>query len=258
MNFFKEIFDYRQMIFSLVHKDLRGRYLGTLLGFLWTFVNPLLQLLVYNLIFSVVFRNGIERFYLFLFIGLVPWMFFSSCVVGGSTSVISASSMVTKIYFPREVLPIAYVTSSFVNMLLCFIVVFLIVFISGISFNIAVWIYLPLVMIIEYVMGLGVAMIVSSLTVYFRDLEHILGILTMAWMYLTPILYTFDTVPEGIRRILSLNPMKPVIEAYQSILYYAKAPELDTMIQAVFFGVVMVFIGFIIFNLLKRKFAEEL
>lgn len=129
----KELYDYRQMIFSLVKKDLRGRYKGSALGFLWTFLNPLLQLVVYSIVFSTIFRNNIEKFYLYLFIGLLPWMFFSSSLTVGSVSVISSKDMVKKIYFPREVLPIAYVTSSFVNMLLCFLVVFIVMIIGGID-----------------------------------------------------------------------------------------------------------------------------
>ena len=109
------------MIFSLVKKDLRGRYKGSVLGFLWTFINPLLQLVVFTLVFSVIMKAGYEQYYMFLFVALVPWMFFASSVQDGSTSILREKDMVKKIYFPREVLPIATVTSGFVNMLLTFI-----------------------------------------------------------------------------------------------------------------------------------------
>ena len=115
MKALKEIYDYREMIHSLVRKELRGRYKGSALGFLWTFINPLLQLLVYTLVFSVIMRAGIDQYYIFLFVALVPWMFFSSALTGGASCVITSQDMVKKIYFPREVLPIAYVNSSFVN-----------------------------------------------------------------------------------------------------------------------------------------------
>ncbi len=109
------------MIFSLVHKELRGKYKASVLGFAWTFVNPLLQLAVYTLVFSTILRADIKDYYIFLFVALVPWMFFNSSIVGGSTKVsLIRGDMVKKIYFPREVLPIAYVTSAFVNMILVF------------------------------------------------------------------------------------------------------------------------------------------
>ena len=132
MKHLREIYDYRQMIFSLVRKELRGRYKGSALGFLWTFINPLLQLCVYTFI---VMPNNIDKFYLYLFVGLIPWLFFSGSLTGGAASIINQKDMVKKIYFPREVMPIAYVTSNFVNMLLCFVVIFAVVIVSGVGIN---------------------------------------------------------------------------------------------------------------------------
>ena len=266
----KELYDYRQMIFSLVKKDLRGRYKGSALGFLWTFLNPLLQLVVYSIVFSTIFRNNIEKFYLYLFIGLLPWMFFSSSLTVGSVSVISSKDMVKKIYFPREVLPIAYVTSSFVNMLLCFLVVFIVMIIGGIdpnsTFHWTVLLYLPIVMIVEYVLALGFAMLASALTVYFRDLEHILGIITMAWMYATPILYDVSMIQNilvekgmgNLMHLYMLNPMTPIIVAYHQILYYGQAPDLSTLLSAVVLGLFFLILGYLVFRKLQRGFAEEL
>ena len=131
MRTLKELYQYREMIFSLVRKDLRGRYKGSALGFLWTFLNPLLQLVVYTIVFSTFFPTNIDQFYIFLFIGLVPWLFFNTSLVGGSTSVVTQENLIKKIYFPRQVLPISYVTSAFVNMLLTFIVIFAVLLISG-------------------------------------------------------------------------------------------------------------------------------
>ena len=125
MQHIKELYEYREMIISLVRKDLRGRYKGSVLGFLWTFVNPLLQLIVYTIVFSIIMRASYEQFYLFLFVALVPWMFFSSSVTDGAASILKEKDMVKKIYFPREVLPISTVTSAFVNMILTFVVVFM-------------------------------------------------------------------------------------------------------------------------------------
>ena len=266
----KELYDYRQMIFSLVKKDLRGRYKGSALGFLWTFLNPLLQLVVYSIVFSTIFRNNIEKFYLYLFIGLLPWMFFSSSLTVGSVSVISSKDMVKKIYFPREVLPIAYVTSSFVNMLLCFLVVFVVMIVGGIdpnsTFHWTALLYLPIVMIVEYVLALGFALLASALTVYFRDLEHILGIITMAWMYATPILYDVSMIQNilvekgmgNLMHLYMLNPMTPIIVAYHQILYYGQAPDLSTLLSAVVLGLFFLILGYLVFRKLQRGFAEEL
>lgn len=255
---FKELYDYRQMIFSLVKKELRGRYKGSVLGFMWTFINPLLQLLVYTFVFSVILGSPIDRYYLYLFVGLVPWLFFSGSMTGGAACIVNQKDMVKKIYFPREVMPISYVASGFVNMLLCFIVIFAVILVTGAGINSITLLYLPVIMIVEFVMALGGAMLTSALTVYFRDLEYILGILMMAWMYFTPVVYTMEQVPEEVRFLFNFNPMTHVINAYRDVLYWKQIPELSTLIWGFALGMIVLVIGTISFNKLQKGFAEEL
>ena len=253
-----EIYKYREMILSLVRRDLRGRYKASFLGFLWTFINPFLQLVVYTMVFSVIMRSGIEKYYLFLFVALIPWIFFSASVSAGAVSIVNQSSMVTKIYFPREILPISFVTSQFVNMLLSFIVVLLVVLFSGLGLA---WSLLPLlipIMLLEYCLALGIALIVSALTVYFRDLEYITGILVMAWQFLTPVMYSVDMVPERLRGVFMLNPMTSVIMAYRDILYYQKMPEMNTLLLSAGMAIGFLLLGAFVFGKLKKRFAEEL
>lgn len=258
MKTIQELYAYREMIFSLVRRDLKGRYKGSALGFLWTFINPLLQLGVYTLVFSVIMRNGIKDYYLFLFVALIPWIFFSTSLAGGSSCIWAQKDMVKKIYFPREVLPISFVTSQFVNMLLSLIVVFVVLIVSGKGLNPIALLYLPVIMLVEYLMALSVAMLSSAITVYLRDVEYILGIITMAWQFLSPVMYSVEQVPEKMLPLFNLNPMTPVIVAYRDILYYGEAPKLETLIHAVVFGVVVLIIGIVVFGKLKRHFVEEL
>lgn len=254
----KEIYNYREMIFSLIKRELRGKYKASVLGFVWTFLNPLFQMLVYTIVFSFIMRSGIEHFAIFLFVGLIPWNFFGVSVANGASCVVSQENLIKKIYFPRIVLPISFVTSMFINMLLTFIVIFAVLFFSGYGINPLAVCFLPLVMIIEYILSLGICMLVSALTVYFRDMEYILGIINMAWMYLTPILYTTEMVPEEFRTVFNLNPMTPVILAYQQILYHKQLPETGTLIHAGIVGFVILVIGIIVFERMQRKFVEEL
>lgn len=258
MSIYKELYEYREMIFSLVKRDLKGRYKGSVLGFLWTFLNPLLQLVVYTMVFSVIMRAGIKDYYLFLFVALVPWIFFSSSLTGGANCVWSQQDLVKKIYFPREVLPISFVTSQFVNMLLSFLVIFGVIIASGKGINFFAILYLPVIMIIEYILALGIAMIASAINVYLRDTEYILGIVAMAWQFLTPVMYSIDQAPEKIRFIFAFNPMTPVITAYRDILYYKEAPQLNTLISAVLCGLVILGMGLLVFGRLKKHFAEEM
>lgn len=258
MTTIKEIYAYREMIFSLVRRDLKGRYKGSVLGFLWTFINPLLQLGVYTMVFSVIMRSGIEDYYLFLFVALIPWIFFSTSLSGGSSCIWAQQDMVKKIYFPREVLPIAFVTSQFVNMLLSFLVVFAVLILSGKGLNPVALLSLPAVMAVEYVLCLSAAMLSSAVTVYLRDVEYILGIVTMAWQFLTPVMYGLDQVPQEITWVFNLNPMTPVIIAYRDILYYGVVPKMETLVRAIVFGVIVLLFGILVFGKLKRHFAEEL
>lgn len=254
----QEIYAYREMIASLVKRDLKGRYKGSVLGFLWTFINPLLQLVVYTMVFSVIMRSGIKDYYMFLFVALIPWLFFSTSFTGGANCVLNEQNMIQKIYFPREVLPIAYVTSQFVNMLLSFIVVFAVMLVMGYRFNPLALLCLPVIMIVEYILSLGFAMLMSAITVYFRDLGFLAGIIGMAWQFLTPVMYDIAMVPDELLWAFHLNPMTSVIVAYRDILYYAKVPEMNTLLSAILIGIAMLAIGWFTFDKLQRRFVEEL
>lgn len=253
---FKEIINYREMIINLVKKDLRGRYKGSVFGFLWTFINPLFQLLIYTLAFTYILDSGIEQYYLWLFVALIPWIFFSSSIVGGSTSIRASKDLVTKIYFPREVLPIAYVTSCFVNMLLTFIIIFITVIIAGRGIHLSICM-LPVVWIIEYILALGMAMFFSAITVYFRDMEHIMGIILQGWIYLTPVLFQIPDKAVA-KAIMTVNPMSPIILAYRDILYDGVFPSSERLLYSLGFALFFFFLGFFAFGRLKRHFAEEL
>lgn len=258
MSKLKEIFLYREMIASLVRKDLRGRYKGSVLGFFWTFLNPLMQLLVYSLVFSIIVRVEVEKYYLFLFVALIPWIFFSSALTSGSSVILAQKDMVKKIYFPREVLPIAHALTNFINMLFSFIVVFIVIIFSGVDINFLALMYLPLIMIIEFTLVLGITFLTSSITVYLRDLEHIMTILNMLWMYLTPILYSITMIPAVYLPYIQLNPMTAVIVAYRDILYYAQVPMMGTLLNAVLMALTVLIVGYLVFTKIQRYFAEEL
>ncbi|MCI8962654.1 MAG: ABC transporter permease [Eubacterium sp.] len=258
MNTLREIYEYRTMIVSLIRRDLRGRYKGSALGFAWTFLNPLLQLGVYTVVFSIIMRAGIEDYYLFLFVALIPWLFFSTSVSAGASCVMAQKEMVKKIYFPREVLPIAHVTCQLVNMLLSFVVVFAVLLLSGKGISLQALLYLPIVIVAEYFLAISITMIVSAVTVYLRDLEHVLVILTMAWQFLTPVMYSIDMVPEELRSIFNINPMTPIIVAYRDILYYKRLPEIGNLLHGFVLSTILLVIGWLVFGRLKKHFAEEM
>lgn len=257
MNGLKELYDYRDMLFNLVKKDLRTRYKGSFLGFLWTFVNPLLQLVVYTMVFSVIMRSGIEKYYIYLFVALVPWIFFATSLTASASSIIGNKDLIKKIYFPRLIIPMSVVNGAFMNMIFTMVVVFGALIVSGIGISRYI-IFLPIIMILEYLLALGISFIVSALNVYFRDLEHILGIVTMAWMYMTPILYDINMVPENLQSIFKLNPMTPIILAFRDVLYYKTMPDLSNMGLIFIWSIGFIIVGYALFQKLQKGFAEEL
>ena len=253
----QEIYEYREMIFSLVRRDLKGRYKNSLLGFLWTLLNPLLQLLIYTFAFSVVMPTGIDNYYMHLFVALIPWIFFSTCMTGGARAIIDQQDMVKKIYFPRQILPIAFVTSQFVNMLLSFVVVFFVLIISGMGIKANVVIVLPAVIIVQYILVLGIAFACSAISVYYRDMEQIFGILSVGLMYASPVVYSMEAVPQKFHIILNSNPMTVLIVAYRDILFYKQMPDMKGLFIVLLESLCIVIIGWCIFEKLQRRFVEE-
>lgn len=254
----KEIYDYKDMVVSLVKRELRGKYKGSVLGFLWTFINPLCQIIVYTVVFSVIVRNDLDQFYVYVITGMIPWVFFDTSLRMGSGCVRYQGDLLKKIYFPREVLPISVVTANFINMLLCFIIVFVVLIFSGRAINPLALFYLPFVMIVEYMITLGFVLVLSSCTVYFKDLEHITTVLLMIWIYGTPILYSTSTIPDSLLKLFKINPMTSIIESYHSILYWGDIPSAKYLAYALLWGVVSLMVGEFVFSKLSGKFAEEL
>lgn len=253
----KELYDYREMMYNLVKKDLRTRYKGSVLGFLWTFINPLLQLIIYTIVFSLIMRCNVDQFYIYLFIALIPWIFFTTALQGGATSIIYGKDLIKKVYFPRAIIPLSVVNAAFMNMLFSMVIVFAALLISGIGLSIYI-IFLPVVMAIEYLFALGLALIFAALTVYFRDLEHILGIVIMGWFYLTPIVYTMDMVPEELRGYYKFNPMTDIMAVYREILYYKQMPQLETLLGILMWSIIFIIVGYVLFQKLQKHFVEEL
>jgi len=257
MKIINEVYDYRTMLVSLVRKDLVTRYKGSVLGFIWTFINPLLQLIVYSLVFSVIMRINVDKYYIYLFVAFIPWFFISTSIMSGSSCILSNSNLVQKIYFPRIVIPLSTVIAAFVNMVLSMLVVFAALIFSGIGMS-GYIVALPIVMGIQFLFVLGLVLIFSAVNVYFRDLQHILEIVVMAWFYVTPIVYTPEMVPQDLNWLLKMNPMTGIVESYRNILYYKCLPNFSTLILALSVGVISTLIGVVVFQKLQRGFAEEL
>lgn len=249
---------FRNMIIELTHRELRSKYKGSALGFLWTYVNPLCQIIVYAFFFSMIFRSGIECFYLYLIVSMFPWNFFSMGTIQGLGSIRYQGDLIKKIYFPRQILPMVSVTVNLVNMLISFVIIYVVLLFSGWGIDWRLQWYLVPTILIEYIFVFGISLCLSAIEVYFRDVEHIMSVIMMVWMYVTPMFYSITTIPEVLIPIFKCNPMLYIIGLYQQILYYKCVPTGEYLVKACIISFIMLIVGMIVFNKLEKRFAEEL
>ena len=214
MNVFKGLYEYRELLKTSIKKDIRGRYKNSILGVFWSFLNPLLQLAVYAIVFPLIMKSDIPNYTVFVCCGLIPWTFFSTAISRTSFVMVENGNIIKKVYFPREILPISIVTSELVNFFISTIIILAFVIAYGMGFS---WyiVFYPVILIVQYVLLIGISLLVSSLTVYFRDLQHFIGILLQLLFYATPIVYGMDIIPVSFQWILKLNPMSYIIDGYR-------------------------------------------
>lgn len=257
MKFFKSLYEYRELLKTSISKDIRGKYKNSVLGILWSFLNPLLQIAVYAIVFPLIMRNNLPNYTVFLCCGLIPWNFFSSAISRTSFTMIENGNIIKKVYFPREVLPLSVVTSEAVNFIISTIII--LAFVLGYGMGISKFIiFYPLVLIVQYLLLIGISFIVSSITVYFRDLQHFISIILQLLFYATPIVYAPNTIPESFQWILKYNPMTYIINGYRDIFYYQQTPDIKALLMVLGICIAICLVGYIIFNKLQRRFAEEI
>ncbi len=257
MNIFKKIYNYRELLKTNVKKEIRGRYKNSILGIMWSFLNPLLQLAVYSIIFGALLAGGDKTYHIYICVALIPWTYFTTAITQSAFTVIGNADIIKKVYFPREILPISVVTSGAVNFVISTIIILAFVIFSGIGLS---WylVFYPFILLIQFILLLGISFIVSSVTVYFRDLEHIIGVILMAAFYATPIVYKLEQLPANLQIIMQLNPMTHLINAYRDIFYYHQMPNMQILCILLALSILLTVIGYFIFKKLQKGFAEEL
>lgn len=245
------------MLKNLVSKELRARYKGSFFGFLWTFFNPLFLLIVYSLVFSFVMRVETKNYAMFLFVGLLPWLFFASSLQMGASSIIANANLVKKIYFPRELIPLSIVLTNMINFVLSLVILIPALLVLNIDIKLSIIAYL-IILLIQFPLVLGFTLISSSLNVYFRDLEHIIGVALTGWFFLCPIIYPETMVPQSSYNLYFYgNPMTPLVIAYRDIFYNGVFPDWNSLLYTLIYALAILIIGVITFRKLQKNFAEE-
>lgn len=251
------IFKYKELISNLVISDLKTRYSSSILGFAWSMLNPLMMMIVLYAVFNNVFKSDQEHYAFYLLIGMTTWRFFANSTSMAMQSIVGKANLVTKIYIPREILTLSVVLSTLISSILEFIVLIILLIIFGVVMSSKILIF-PLLFVLYLPIVYGMSLILASLYVYFRDLNHIWEVLMQMGFFLSPVVYPMSIVPENYKFYYMLNPMTRLIEMYRNILLYDTIPKTTDFGLVFICGMFLLIFGSLLFKKLSRKFAEEI
>lgn len=255
---FHNLYTYRQLLKSNVQKEIRGKYKGSFLGVLWSFVNPLLMTLVYAIVFPLILKSTEPHYVTYLVIGILPWNYFTTVIGQGTTTVLINGGILKKVYFPREILPISVNLSGVINFFISCLVMCLFLIFSGIGFS---WyiLFFPLVVLTQFIIQQAIIFITSAVNVYVRDSEYIINFIISMLFYATPILYSSSMFSgSSFEWIIKLNPIATIINAYRDIFYYQTMPNIKLLMIVLLVGIILFYLGLRVFRKLEKGFAEEL
>lgn len=253
----KEIYKYREFLKNNVLKDLRTRYKGSFFGFLWTLLNPLLMLIVYSTLFSIILKMPVDNYPIFLFCTLLSWIFFQSTVQTSSSIIVNSGNLIKKVYFPHEIMPISVVLGGLLNYLFGLVVLIPALIMYGYYPNIH-YLWLPVLILIQFIFTLAISFFVAALTVFFRDMEHMLNIFLSALLYLTPVMYPLSMIPDKYLWLYNWNPMAILISSYRSVFYYNESPNGILLLIIGVISILLLALSHYYFIKMKDKFIEEI
>jgi len=265
---FKNLFKYKELLLNFAKKELKIKYKNSVLGFFWSLLNPILMMLVFTFVFTYAFKPqglakmGIDSYPLFILAGLLPWNFFNASVIGSTISIVGNASLIKKVYFPRELLPISIALANLVNFALELLVFLAFIVVIGLFKPrfLAIYKFLPFLLLllpILFILTVGVSLLVAALNVYLRDIQHLVGILLLMLFYSTPIIYPMPTNLGKYTALYSLNPMVSIVMSFKNALFWLAVPSLHFIAYSSVFAIVMFLFGYLIFIRLEPDFAEE-
>jgi ABC-type polysaccharide/polyol phosphate export permease len=255
MHLVSTLFRRRWLVYVLVAHNLKLRYRGSLIGFLWTFLNPLIFMGIYSLVFTTVFRYNIAKYPVFLLSGLLAWTWFSEAIATSTTSVISGGGFIKSSIFPSEILPAVTVATAMMNFVfaLPLLFIFLAIFRVDMGWSLLA---LPVIMVVHFILALGIASIVATYNVFFRDLQYLVNHILLALFFLTPVLYDLGSIGGRYTAVLRLNPLATLISGYRSIFFYNQFPHWVNLGYLFLIALVLLSVGTWVFQNHKEVFAE--
>lgn len=244
---------YRPLIHELVGRDLKVKYRRSFLGYIWSILNPLMMMALQTIIFSYMFRSDVPNFPLYLICGNTLFTFFSETTSMGMNSIVQNAALIKKVYIPKFIFPLSRAVSCFVTMTFSFAAVILVMIITRSPFYWTILLcWLPLLFL--FIFSCGLALLLSALTVYFRDMQHLYGILVMGWMYATPLFYPVEALPEYLLPIMKLNPLYHYINLFRNLVMYGNIPGPNTWVANIASAIVSLALGLWAFRKLQKNF----
>lgn len=245
---------YKFLMKQLVDRDFKGKYKRSVLGIFWSFLNPLLTMSVQYIVFSTLFKSGIENFPVYLLIGIILFNFFQESVNMGLASIVGNASLITKVYVPKYIYPITRVLSSAINLFISLIPLLFVILITKTKITIS-FLLIPFPLICLIIFCIGMSLILSSIMVFFRDTQFLWGVVSMIWMYATPLFYPENIIPERFSFILKINPLYHYVRFMRILILNGVSPEIKAYLFCAVFSVIALVIGLIIFKKTQDKFA---
>ncbi|WP_025690583.1 ABC transporter permease [Paenibacillus zanthoxyli] len=257
IDYLKNIIYYKDLLGNLTSNEMKLKYKNSILGILWSYIYPLMMIIIYNFAFKIILRMTIDNFALFVFIGLIPWNFVQASISQSTNSIINNQNLVKKIYFPRAIIPLSVINANFITMIISHIILFGAMLFFNVEFTLSL-IMLPFLWIILYLVVAGISLVLSSVTVKYRDISHIVDVVFMAWFYLTPVIYSLSMVPEPFNKIIQLNPITNLIELFREVLLKGDFPRFLNLAGTFGYSFVLFIIGLYVFYRREKNFGEEL
>ena len=258
----KAIYKWRELLWQMVGREVKARYKQSILGYFWVILNPLAQMLVMSFAFSIILRiptnaAGSIPYSIFLFVALLPWNLFSGSLSSATASLVSSGGLITKIYFPRTILVISTILAKIVDFLFALIILIIYMLIYQIPINLNIlWVF-P-IFFIQQIFTIGLSLFFSAANLLYRDIQYLLSMILLLWMYVTPVIYPADLVPDKFRFVFQLNPMAIIINAYRQVILGGGAPKYSSLIIATLLSFAFLLLGLSYFKNREKIFADNI
>ncbi len=255
----KEIFQYRELLSRLVIKEVKVRYKQALLGMAWAVFTPLAMMLIFTFVFSKITKisTGEIPYPIFAYCGILPWTFFAGSLTSATNSLVGNADLITKIYFPREVFPLAIILARFIDLCVASLVLVGLMFFYHIPFH-ATALLFPFILLIQVVLMMGLSLLLSMGNLFFRDVKYIFDVVIILWMFVTSVIYPISVDSPALQKVLMLNPMTPILNAYRTLILKGEFPQIGQLLPAIVISAVIFFIGAFLFHRTEHLFAENI